>query len=129
MNTEQKPQLNTDQKTQLAESLEKLKAHLQRWEKVRSIAQDIIAWTVRDARRFSIEIASAVGTKIVYGYIRGTERYIYYGEELNDTPLRQVYERFFEDFEALINMIKKLANAVAEVAEAQIKELEKQLEE
>jgi hypothetical protein len=123
MSTEQKPQLNTDQKTQLAESLEKLKMHLQRWEKVRHIAQDIIGWTTRDARRFSIEVASSVGTKIVYGYIRGAERYIYYGEELNDTPLRQIYERFFEDHEALINMIKKLAEAVKEVSESEIERL------
>ena len=123
MSTEQKPQLNTDQKTQLAESLEKLKMHLQRWEKVRHIAQDIIGWTTRDARRFSIEVASSVGTKIVYGYIRGAERYIYYGEELNDTPLRQIYERFFEDPEALINMIKKLAEAVKEVSESEIERL------
>jgi len=123
MSTEQKSQLNTDQKTQLAESLEKLKMHLQRWEKVRHIAQDIIGWTTRDARRFSIEVASSVGTKIVYGYIRGAERYIYYGEELNDTPLRQIYERFFEDPEALINMIKKLAEAVKEVSESEIERL------
>ena len=123
MSTEQKSQLNTDQKTQLAESLEKLKMHLQRWEKVRHIAQDIIGWTTRDARRFSIEVASSVGTKIVYGYIRGAERYIYYGEELNDTPLRQIYERFFEDHEALINMIKRLAEAVKEVSESEIERL------
>jgi len=123
MSTEQKSQLNTDQKTQLAESLEKLKMHLQRWEKVRHIAQDIIGWTTRDARRFSIEVASSVGTKIVYGYIRGAERYIYYGEELNDTPLRQIYERFFEDPEALINMIKRLAEAVKEVSESEIERL------
>jgi len=123
MNTEQKPQLNTDQKTQLGKAMEQLKQHLQKWEKVRSIAQDIIAWTIKDARRFKIEIASSVGTKIIYGYITGTERYIYYGEELNDTPLRQIYERFFEDQEALINMIRKLADAVAEVAEDRIKEL------
>ena len=115
--------MNTEQKTQLGKTMEQLKQHLQKWERVRSIAQDIIAWTVKDARRFSVEVASSVGTKIVYGYIRGTERYIYYGEELNDTPLRQVYERFFEDHEALINMIKKLADAVAEVAEDRIKEL------
>jgi hypothetical protein len=123
MNTEQKPQLNTDQKTQLAESLEKLKMHLQRWEKVRHIAQDIIAWTVKDARRFNIEVASSVGARIVYGYVRGVARYAVYGEELNDMSLRQVLERFFEDSQALVNMVKELAEAVKEVAEERIKEL------
>jgi len=117
--------MNTEQKTQLVESLEKLKLHLQKWEKVREIAKDIIAWTTRDARRFSIEVASSVGTKIVYGFVAGTERYISYGEELNETPLRQIYERFFEDQNALINMIKKLADVVTEVAEQRIEELEK----
>jgi hypothetical protein len=123
MGTEQKPQLNTDQKTQLGKTMEQLKQHLQKWEKVRHIAQDIIAWTVKDARRFKIEIGSSVGTKVIYGYITGVERYIYYGEELNDTPLRQIYERFFEDPEALINMIKRLAEAVKEVSESEIERL------
>ena len=123
MNTEQKPQLNTDQKTQLVESLERLKAHLQRWEKVRHIAQDIISWTTQDARRFSIEIASSVGARIVYGYVRGVARYAVYGEELNDMSLRQVLERFFEDSQALVNMVRELAEAVKEVAEERIKEL------
>jgi len=117
--------MNMEQKTQLMESLEKLKVHLQKWEKVREIAKDIIAWTTRDARRFTVEVASSVGTKIVYGFVAGTERYISYGEELNETPLRQIYERFFEDQNALINMIRKLADAVAEVAEQRIEELEK----
>jgi len=121
--------MNTEQKTQLTESLEKLKVHLQKWEKVREIAKDIIAWTTRDARRFSIEVASSVGTRIIYGFIVGTERYISYGEELNDTPLRQIYERFFEDQNAVINMIRKLAEAVAEVAEEKVEELKEQLEE
>ena len=121
--------MNTEQKTQLAESLEKLKLHLQKWEKVREIAKDIIAWTTRDARRFTVEVASSVGTRIVYGFVAGTERYISYGEELNETPLRQIYERFFEDQNALINMIRKLADAVAEIADEKVKELEKQLEE
>ena len=115
--------MNPEQKTQLGKTMEQLKQHLQKWEKVRHIAQDIIAWTVKDARRFSIEVASSVGTKIVYGYVRGAERYIYYGEELNDTPLRQIYERFFEDHEALINMIKRLAEAVKEVSESEIERL------
>ena len=123
MNTEQKPQLNTDQKNQLAESLEKLKAHLQKWERVRSIAQDIIAWTVKDARRFHVEIASSVGAKIVYGYIRGTARYAVYGEELNDMTLRQVLERFFEDSQALVNMVKELAETVKGVSESEIERL------
>ena len=115
--------MNTEQKTQLGKTMEQLKQHLQKWEKVRHIAQDIIAWTVKDARRFHVEIASSVGAKIVYGYIRGTARYAVYGEELNDTPLRQIYERFFEDGQALVNMVRELAEAVKEVAENRIKEL------
>jgi hypothetical protein len=129
MNTEQKPQLNTDQKTQLAESLEKLKAHLQRWEKVRSIAQDILAFINRDVRRFRIEIDLAVGMRFIRIWLTGTERYVYYGESASETTLRQLYERFFEDNEALVNMVRRLAEAVAEIADEKVKELEGQLEE
>jgi hypothetical protein len=119
--------MNTEQKTQLKESMERIVKAMERWEKAREIAKDIIAWTMKDARRFVVEIASSVGTKIIYGFVTGTERYISYGEELNDTPLRQIYERFFEDSNALVNMISKLADAVVEVAEQNIEELEEQL--
>jgi hypothetical protein len=116
-------------KTQMGQSLEMVKEMLKKWEKVHEIAQDIIAYVNKDLRKFRIEIDIAVGMRIIRGYIRGTERYIHYGESLNEMTLRQIYERFFEDDEALVNMIKKLAEAIAEVAEEKAKELEEQLEE
>jgi len=129
MNTEQKPQLNTDQKTQLAESLEKLKAHLQRWEKVRSIAQDIIAYVNKDLRRFKIEVDLAAGLRLIRIWIVGAHRYAGYGESVNEMTLRQLYERFFSDNEALVYMIRQLAETIAEVAEEKVEELKEQLEE
>jgi hypothetical protein len=43
--------------------------------------------------------------------------------------LQQVLEKFFNDDKALVNMVRKLAETVAKVAETQINKLEKQLEE
>jgi hypothetical protein len=42
---------------------------------------------------------------------------------VNEIPLRQLYERFLEDDEALVNMVKKLAEAVKKAAEERIEEL------
>jgi len=119
MENETKPKLKQAAQT-IAEAMAK-------WERVREIAKDIIAYVTRDARRFAVQPAASVGTKIIYGFVVGTERYISYGEELNETPFRQIYERFFEDSNALVNMVSKLADAVAEVAEQNIEELKEQL--
>jgi len=119
--------MDTEQKTQLKQTMETIAEAMAKWERVREIAKDIIAWTTKDARRFVVEVASSVGTKIVYGFITGRERYVSYGEKLNETPLRQIYERFFEDSNALINMVRKLAEAAAEIAEQNIEELKEQL--
>jgi hypothetical protein len=40
-----------------------------------------------------------------------------------------VLEKFFSDDRALVNMVRKLAEAVAEIADEKVKELEGQLEE
>jgi hypothetical protein len=119
--------MENETKTKLKQSAQAIAEAMAKWERVREIAKDIIAWTIRDARRFTIEIGSAVGTKVIYGHVSGTAKYATYGEELNDTPLRQVYERFFEDYNALVNMVSKLADAVLEVAEQNIEELKEQL--
>jgi len=121
--------MNTELKNQIGQNLEMIKKTLKNWERVYNIAQDIIAYVHKDIRRFKIETDIAVGTKIIRMYIAGTERYIYYGESVNEMTLRQLYERFFEDDEVLVNMIKKLAEAVAEVAEEKVEELKEQLEE
>jgi hypothetical protein len=119
--------MENETKTKLKQSAQAIAEAMAKWERVREIAKDVIAWTTRDARRFVVQPAASVGTKIVYGFVTGTERYISYGEELNDTPLRQIYERFFEDSNALVNMISKLADAVIEVAEQNIEELKERL--
>jgi len=116
-------------KNQLAQSLESVKEQIKQWEKVYNIAQDIIAYAQQDARRFRLEIGNAVYSHIIYGYVSGTERYITYERELNEMSLQQVLEKFFNDDKALVNMVRKLAETVAKVAETQINKLEKQLEE
>jgi len=116
-------------KNQMVKSLETIKASMARWEHVKDIAEDILAYINRDIRRFKIEVDLAVGTKVLRAWITGTHQYIYYGESVNETTLRQLYERFFEDNEALVNMVRRLAEAVAEIADEKIKELEEQREE
>jgi len=116
-------------KNQMVKSLETIKTSMARWEHVKDIAEDILAYINRDIRRFKIEVDIAVGTKVIRAWITGAERYIHYGESVNEIPLRQLYERFLEDDEALVNMVKKLAEAVAEIADEKVKELEEQLEE
>jgi hypothetical protein len=121
--------MEQENKNQIAQSLSLVKEQIKRWEKVYNIAQDIIAYAQQDARRFRLEIGNAVYSHIIYGYVSGTERYITYENQLNEMSLRQILEKFFNDDRALVNMVRKLAEAIAEVAEAQIKELEEQLEE
>ena len=50
-------------------------------------------------------------------------------EKVRASCLKQIYERFFEDNETLVSMIRKLAETVAEVAEEKVEELKEQLEE
>ena len=110
-------------KNQIGQSLETVKEKLRQWERVYNIALDIIAYTQQDARRFKLEVGNAVHTHIVYGYVSGTERYITYESQLNEMSLRQILEKFFNDDRALVNMVRHLATAIAEVAENRIKEL------
>jgi Tfp pilus assembly protein PilW len=95
-----------------------------KWERVQGIAKDIIAWCDRDARRFKVEINAAVGTKIINGYISGVGRYLWFGESTAEMPLKEIYKQFFENTEAVVNMVRALAEAVAELAEKQIEELQ-----
>jgi hypothetical protein len=110
--------------TEMAESLKKMtevvNANTAQWEKVREIAKDIIAWIRRDPRRFGIEVSVAVGTKMIRVYLRGAERYRAYGEQANDMTLRQLFDHFFEDHEALVSMVEKLAEAVIEATNIEI---------
>ena len=110
-------------KNQMVKSLETIKASMARWEHVKDIAEDILAYINRDIRRFKIEVDIAVGMRFIRTWIVGTERYIHYGESVNEMTLRQIYERFLEDDEALVNMVKKLAEAVKKAAEERIEEL------
>jgi hypothetical protein len=119
--------MDENQKNELKQAAQAIASTMAKWERVREIAKDIVAYTAKDARRFVIQPGSAVGTKIVYGFVTGTEKYISYDEELNETPLRQIYERFFNDDRALVNMIEQLASAIAEVAEEEIRELKERL--
>jgi len=121
--------MEQENKNKLAQSLETIKASMARWEHVKNIAEDILAFINRDIRRFSIKVDLAVGTKVLRAWITGTHQYIYYGESVNETTLRQLYERFFEDNEALVNMVRRLAEAVAEIAEEKVEELKEQVEE
>jgi hypothetical protein len=118
--------MENETKPKLKQAVQTIAEAMAKWERVREIAKDVIAWATRDARRFVVEVASSVGTKIVYGFITGRERYVSYGEELNEMTLRQILERFFEDYNALVNMVRKLAEAAAEVAEQNIEELKEQ---
>jgi hypothetical protein len=115
--------MEQENKNQLAQSLESIKEQIKQWEKVYNIAQDIIAYAQQDARRFRVEVGNAVYTRIIYGYVSGTERYITYESDLNEMSLSQVFEKFFRDDRALVNMVRHLATAIAEVAENRIKEL------
>jgi len=115
--------MEQENKNQMAQSLTIVKEKLKQWERVYNIALDIIAYTQQDARRFKLEIGNAVHTHIVYGYVSGTERYITYENQLNEMSLRQILEKFFSDDRALVNMVRHLATAIAEVAEDRIKEL------
>jgi len=120
--------METEQKNQMVESLEAIKASMAKWERVREIADDIIAYAQKNAKRFRVEISSSVGTKVIYAYMSGVERYAIYGQELNDMSLRQVLENFFSDNKVLLRMVQVLAEAVVEVANQNIKELEEQIQ-
>jgi len=115
--------MEQENKNQIAQSLTIVKEKLKQWERVYNIALDIIAYAQQDARRFRLEVGNAVHTHIVYGYVSGTERYITYESQLNEMSLRQILEKFFNDDRALVNMVRHLATAIAEVAENRIKEL------
>jgi 5-bromo-4-chloroindolyl phosphate hydrolysis protein len=121
--------MEQENKNQIAQSLSLVKEQIKRWEKVYNIAQDIIAYAQQDARRFRLEVGNAVYTRIIYGYVSGTERYITYESDLNELSLSQVLEKFFSDDRALVNMVRRLAEAVAEIAEEKVEELKEQLEE
>jgi hypothetical protein len=121
--------MNPELKNQIGQSLEVIKEKLKQWKIVYNIAQDIIAYINRDVRRFRIEIDLAVGMRFIRTWIVGTDRYVYYGESASELSLKQIYERFLEDDEALVNMVKKLAEAVAEIADEKIEEFEEQLKE
>ena len=117
--------MEQENKNKLVQSLETIKASMARWEHVKSIAEDIIAWTTRDAKRFKIEIGVAVGTKILQSCLKGTRCYAYFGEESSQMTLSELLEKFFSDDRALINMIEALSEAIVEI----VKELKEQLEE
>jgi hypothetical protein len=121
--------MEQENKNKLVQSLETIKASMARWEHVKNIAEDILAFINRDVRRFRIEIDLAVGMRFIRIWLTGTEQYDYYGESASELSLKQIYERFFEDNEALVSMIRKLAETVAEVAEEKVEELKEQLEE
>ena len=115
-------------KAQMVGALETIaNEKIRKWEKVKEVAKDLIAWLRRDPTRFVIEIPSAVSTgaevKIFYVRIAGTEKYAVYGEEVNNMTLVQLFERFFGDMEVMVAMIKKLASTIVEAAEGIIKEL------
>ena len=119
--------MENETKTKLKQAAQTIADTMAKWERVREIAKDIIAYVIRDARRFTIGIDSAVGTKVIYGHVSGTAKYATYGEELNEMTLRQILERFFGDNDALAKMVEELAGAVKEVAEQNIEKLEEQL--
>ena len=119
--------MENETKLKLKQALQTIAEAMAKWESVREIAKDIIAWATRDARRFTIEIGSAVGTKVIYGHVSGVAKYATYGEALSEMTLRQILEHFFDDNGALVKMVEELAEAVKEVAEQNIEELEEQL--
>jgi hypothetical protein len=121
--------MEQENKDKLIPSLETIKILSTNWTRVKDIAEDIIAYVNKDLRRFKIEVDIAVGTKIIRAWIAGTHRYAGYGESVNEITLKQLYERFFSDNEALVYMIRRLAEAIAEIADEKIKKLEEQLEE
>ena len=121
--------MEQENKNKLVQSLETIKIFMAKWERVKNIAEDILAFINRDVRRFKIEIDLAAGLRLIRIWIAGTDRYVYYGESVSELSLKQIYERFFEDDEALVNMVRKLAEAVAEIAEEKVEELKEQREE
>ena len=101
-----------------------------RWEGVREIAEDIIAWATRDTRRFSITPSVATGSRIIYFNVTGAKTskiYAVYGESMSEKLLKQIFEDFFNDQQVLIRMIKTLGETVKEIADKNIEELENQI--
>ena len=82
--------MEQENKNKLAQSLETIKILMTKWERVKNIAEDIIAFSQQDATRFRLEIGNAVRSHIIYGYVSGTERYITYESQLNEMSLRQI---------------------------------------
>ena len=101
--------MENETKTQLNSQLQAIAQAMKKWSEVSDIAYDIVAYTERNARRFRIQIGTAVGTKVIYAYVEGAEIYATYGEEVNDMPLRQIFEKFFDDQQALVNMIRTVS--------------------
>jgi len=118
--------METEEKNQLKQSAQAIAEAMAKWERVRDIAEDIVGFIERDARRFKIGVEVAVGTRVIYAYLAGAEQYIMYGEGINEKTLRQILEEFFNDSKALVNMVRALAEAIDEIANQNIKELEKQ---
>ena len=121
--------MNPELKNQISQSLEMVKEKLKQWQEIYNTALDIIAYVNKDLRRFKIEVDLAAGLRLIRIWIVGAHRYAGYGESVNEMTLRQLYERFFSDNEALVYMIRQLAEAIAEVAEEKVEELKEQLEE
>jgi hypothetical protein len=119
--------MNTELKTQLKQSAKAIAEAVEKWQRVKEIAEDIAAWCNHDIRRFRIEINNAVGTKIINFFVTGADRYLIFGESAGNMPLKEVFNQFLESDEALVNMIRKLAEAVTELAKEQIEQLEDQL--
>jgi len=121
--------MENQSKEQIKQAINEIKeAQLKGWNEVRNIAEDILAYVNKDTRHFKIAIGSAVGLRIIYAYVMGTQSYAVYGEEVGEMTIKQVFEQFYKDERALVNMVKALAEAVKEVAEQNIKELEEQIQ-
>jgi hypothetical protein len=118
--------MDAELRNQLKQSAEAIAKAMAKWQKVKDIAEDILAWCERDTRRFKIRVEVAAGVRIIRGCISGIHCYFWFGESVADAPLKEIYRQFFESVEAVANMIKSLAEAVAELAEKQIEELEEQ---
>jgi ABC-type cobalamin transport system ATPase subunit len=114
-------------KTELGNAAKTITEAMEKWRRVKEIAEDIARWCDHDIGGFRIEVDLAVGAKIIRAWVAGAERYLMFDESINDLTVKEVLKRFLEDNRASVSMVKKLAEAIIEIANKQMECLEEQI--
>jgi hypothetical protein len=117
--------MENQSKEQIKQAINEIKeAQLEGWNEVRDIAEDILAYLDRRYPRFRV-VAYGAGSIVTYVQIIGANVYATYTTD-GTTTIKELFERFFTDNEALAKMVRHLASAIRNVANNNLDEAEDQ---